>query len=109
MGQGRRPTLKSAAHDAACVPGVVRQPEQPPRCWAASPKRKVGGAVGSATGALLALTAPRRVARLGYVPWAQLRRGGWWYRCLEGEQGASEAAQPDLSSNIVTDRCCVQV
>ena len=68
MGQGRRPTLKSAAHDAACVPGVVRQPEQPPRCWAASPKRKVGGAVGSATGALLALTAPRRVARLGYVP-----------------------------------------
>ena len=39
-------------------------------------KRKVGGAAGSATGALLAPTAPRRVAWLGYVPRAQLWRGG---------------------------------
>ena len=39
MGQGRRPTLKSAAHDAACVPGVVRQPEQPPRCFRFSENR----------------------------------------------------------------------
>ena len=35
--------------------------------------------------------------------------GGWRYWRLRVEQGASEAAQPDLSSNIVTDRCCVQV
>ena len=103
MGQGRRPTLKSAAHDAACVPGVVRQPEQPPRCWAASPKRKVGGAVGSATGALLAPTAPRRGARLGYVPRAQLRRGGWRYRRLRVEQGASEAAQAQVVTLMTHD------
>ena len=48
-------------------------------------------AAASATGALLAPTAPRRAARLRYVPRAQLRRGGWWYRGLKGEQGASEA------------------
>ena len=65
--------------------------------------------MGSATGALLAPTAPRRAARLGYVPRAQLWRGGWRYRGLKGEQGASEAAQPDLAPNIVTDRCCGQV
>ena len=33
----RQPTWKSAAHYSACVPAVARQPEQPPRCWAASP------------------------------------------------------------------------
>ena len=48
-----------------------------PATWATGQphaKRKVGGAAGSATGALLAPTAPRRVAWLGYVatgppPW----------------------------------------
>ena len=35
--------------------------------------------------------------------------GGWRYWRLRVEQGASEAAQPDLSPNIVTDRYCVQV
>ena len=48
-----------------------------PAAWATGQphaKRKVGGAAGSATGALLAPTAPRRVAWLGYVPRAQL----WW-------------------------------
>ena len=65
-----------------------------PAAWATGQphaKRKVGGAAGSATGALLAPTAPRRAARLGYVPRAQRRRGGWWYRGRKGEQGASEA------------------
>ena len=50
-----------------------------PAAWATGQphaKRKVGGAAGSATGALLAPTAPRRVAWLGYVPRAQLWRGG---------------------------------
>ena len=48
-------------------------------------------AAASATGALLAPTAPRRAARLRYVPRALWRGGWWWYRGLKGEQGASEA------------------
>ena len=53
-------------------------------------------AAASATGALLAPTAPRRVARLGHVPGDRWRRGGWWYRGLEGEQGASEAGSAGI-------------
>lgn len=83
-----------------------------PAAWATGQphaKRKVGGAAGSATGALLAPTAPRRAARLGYVPRAQWRRGGWGYRGLKGEQGASEAAQPAAAGLSVTCGCCGQV
>ena len=109
MGQGRRPTLKSAAHDAACVPAACYR-----RCLQGQrgqprAKRKVDGAAGSATGALLAPTAPRRAARLGYVPRAQWRRGGWGYRGRKGEQGASEAAQPAAAGLSVTCGCCGQV
>ena len=88
--------MKSAAHDAACVPAACYR-----RCLQGQrgqprAKRRVGGAAGSATGALLAPTAPRRVARLGHVPGDRWRRGGGWYRGLEGEQGASEAGSAGI-------------
>ena len=35
--------------------------------------------------------------------------GGWGYRGLKGEQGASEAAQPAAAGLSVTCGCCGQV
>ena len=89
---------------AACYRRCLQGQRGQPRA-----KRRVGGAAGSATGALLSPTAPRRAARLGYVPRAQWRRGGGGDRGLKGEQGASEAAQPAAAGLSVTCGCCGQV
>ena len=66
-----RLSARSAAHYAACVPVVVRQPEQPPRCWAASALARRGM---SPLPAPAASNSPRGGRAVRQVTWAG-RRG----------------------------------